>query len=340
VPPALDAIIARAMAPQPHARFANPAELMHALAAATGDTGAAAPNGVAAAPASPGATSSPGAPRITLGKGFDVAQAAGLAENDERWLIQKEKLDYGPFSLAQVMAQIERGIFRAEHVIVDVESGERKKIKEHPLLGEFALEADRKLEKARRAQAEQVHETVERKKGRATFFILGTVILVLGAGLTYYITQRKAADFEQLAMRIPDEDVDAFIQNAKFDFAKKKPAARRGGKGDDFSNNMNLGDVSQGGGDDILSESTIQQVMMRNYKKLVPCIMQERRKNAGLTDVDLEFVVVGSGAVKAVRANGQSGSAFSGCLLSRMQSFGFPSFNGRKTLANWSMSMR
>jgi hypothetical protein len=358
LPVTVDAIIAKAMSPQPHTRFATPAELMHALAAVAGESAAPAGASSVALPAasgsgslpavassgavpavSSGATSAPPG-RITLGKSFDVAQAAGLAETDERWLIQKDRLDYGPFSLAQVMAQIERGAFKADHYIVDVESGERKKIKDHPLLGEFAMDADRKLEQVRRAQAEVAHEHVERKKGRATLLILGTVVLVLGAGLTYYITQRKAADFEQLAMRIPDEDVDAFIQNAKFDFAKKRPAARRGGRADDFSNNMNLGDVSQGGGDDILSDATVQQVMMRNYKKLVPCIMQERRKNAGLSDVDLEFVVVGSGAVRAVRVNGQQGGPFAGCILSRMQSFGFPSFNGRKTLASWSMSMR
>jgi hypothetical protein len=350
VPAAVDAVIARAMAPQPHARFATPVELMNALAAAVGD---APPSTVVVGPppsATPlivptnGATSSPGAPgspgRITLGKSFDVAQAAGLAENDERWLIQKDKLDYGPFSLAQVMAQIERGAFKAEHMIVDVESGERKKIKDHPLLGEFALDADRKLEKQRRAQAEVVHEHVERKKGRATKLILGTVILALGAGLTVYLLQRKAGEDEQLAMRIPDDEVDAFIQNAKFDFAKKKTAARRGGRSDDFSNNMNLGDVSQGGGDDILSDAKVQEVMMRNYRKLVPCIMQERHKNPGLSDVDLEFIIVGSGSVKAVKANGQSGGGFASCILGRMQSFGFPSFNGRKTLASWSMSMR
>ena len=338
VPPAIDAVIARAMAPQPHGRFATPHELMSALAAATGAEPVAPPL------RDPGAATplpTPGPGRITLGKSFDVAQAAGLAETDERWLIQKDKLDYGPFSLAQVMAQIERGAFKADHIIVDIESGERKKIKDHPLLGEFALDADRKLEQMRRAQAEQAHEHVERKKGRATRLILGTVVIALAGGLAFYITQRKAAEDDPLSMRIADDDVEAFIQNARFEFTKKKPSVtRRGGKGDDFSNNVSLGDVSQGGGDDILSESVVQRVMMQNYRKLVPCIMTERKHNPGLADVDLEFVVLGSGKVSAVRVNGQRSGPFPQCLLGRMQSFGFPSFNGKKTLAAWSMSMR
>jgi hypothetical protein len=349
VPPAVDALVARAMAPQPHARYATPVELMNALASAMGDnTGSpVVTNGATSSPGAPpagatptGAISSPGPGRITLGKSFDVAQAAGMAENDERWLIQKERLDYGPFSLAQVMAQIERGIFNAQHMIVDVESGERKKIKDHPLLGEFALEADRKLEKQRRAQAEVVHEHVERKKGRAIRLIVGLVVIAVGLPIGWFIYNRGAADEDQLAMRVNDEDIDAFIKTAKVDFAKKKPATRRGGRADDFSNNMNLGDVSQGGGgDDILSDSQVQSTMMANYRKLIPCVMSERKHNPALHDVDMEIAITGNGKVKAVRVNGQSGGGFPSCILGRMQTFSFPAFNGRKTLASWSMSL-
>jgi hypothetical protein len=319
---------------------------MNALATAMGDnTGSpvvtsgatSAPNGAISTPN--GATSSPPG-RITLGKSFDVAQAAGLAENDERWLIQKDKLDYGPFSLAQVMAQIEKGVFNAQHMIVDVESGERKKIKDHPLLGEFALDADRKLEKQRRAQAEVAHEHVERKKGRAVRLIVGAVVIAVGLPIAWFIYNRGAAEEDQLAMRVNEEDIDAFIKTAKFDFAKKKPATRRGGKADDFSNNMNLGDVSQGGGgDDILSESVVQNTMMANYRKLVPCVMTERKHNPALHDVDMDIAIAGTGKVRAVRVNGQSGGAFASCILGRMQTFSFPAFNGKKTLASWSMSL-
>jgi hypothetical protein len=317
---------------------------MNALATAMGDntgspvvTSPAASNGATSHPN--GATSSPPG-RITLGKSFDVAQAAGLAENDERWLIQKDKLDYGPFSLAQVMAQIEKGVFNAQHMIVDVESGERKKIKDHPLLGEFALDADRKLEKQRRAQAEVAHEHVERKKGRAVRLIVGAVVIAVGLPIAWFIYNRGAAEEDQLSMRVNEEDIDAFIKTAKFDFAKKKPATRRGGKADDFSNNMNLGDVSQGGGgDDILSESVVQNTMMANYRKLVPCVMTERKHNPALHDVDMDIAIAGTGKVRAVRVNGQSGGAFASCILGRMQTFSFPAFNGKKTLASWSMSL-
>jgi hypothetical protein len=53
--------------------------------------------------------------------------------------------------------------------------------------------------------------------------------------------------------------------------------------------------------------------------------------------MSLDFVVRGNGKVSAVKVNGQKG-AFASCILSRMPTF--PKFNGSKTIASWSMSMR
>jgi len=104
---------------------------------------------------------------------------------------------------------------------------------------------------------------------------------------------------------------------------------------------MNIGDVTKsGGGDETLDDNVIQRVMMGSYRSLVPCIMQEKHRSPGLSDVSIDFVVRGSGKVSAVKVNGQRGGAFPGCVLGRMQSFNFPRFNGSKTIASWSMSMR
>ena len=70
--------------------------------------------------------------RSTFGRSFNVAEVAGSAVDDgqERWLIQKDKLDFGPFSLVQIRAQIERGEILGEHMIVDSDTGARKKVKD------------------------------------------------------------------------------------------------------------------------------------------------------------------------------------------------------------------
>jgi hypothetical protein len=294
--------------------------------------------------------------RLSLGTPFNVMEAASAVgdENQERWLVQKDKLDFGPFSLAQIRAQIERGEIISEHLIVDTDSGERWKVKEFPGLGEFTKSAERKRERERRARAEQAHESVEKKKSMLTFVIVSAVLVgVLGA-IALYVMSRKSADGGKLASREEEAEVDAFLKDVKINFAKASVAKRGTGSGgghhaasgggandSEFTNDMNLGDATKaGGGDESLDDDVIQKVMMGNYRSLVPCIMAEKHKEPGLSDIALDFVVRGTGKVSAVKVNGQRGGPFASCLLGRMQSFGFPKFNGNKTIASWSMSMR
>jgi len=337
IPPAVDAVVARGMAPLPETRFSRPKELLDALGAVLASMA----GGVASAVPPP--SSAPSA-RLTTGKSFSVADAVRLTEEYERWLIQKDKLDYGPFSLAQVMAQMEKGIFNGDDIIVDVDSGDRQKIREHPQLVEFTRLTERRLEAQRRAQAEQAHEHVERKKGRWTIFIIGVAVVGIGAGLTWFIHKRVAAKDDVLASRVSEADVDAFLKDVKISFPEHKRAggARRGGPGggvagraEDFNNNMDLGDVSQGGGDAILDEGTIDRVMRANYRRLVPCIM-----GRGVPTIEVDFVVQPTGRVRAVRVNGQGKGPLPMCILNQMQSFGFPTYKGKNTIASWSMSIR
>ncbi|HEY0706750.1 MAG TPA: protein kinase, partial [Polyangia bacterium] len=359
VPLALDAVVGRALLPQPFARYATPSDFMRAFSEAIAAAEGSAPNPArTATPASDlPAAPAPGGPAASAAteptttpdavRPFDVAAAAGLSQEDARWLIQKDKLDFGPFSLQQIKAQLEKGQFRGDNLIVDMDSGARQKIIEHPQLGDFARHAERRLEQARRVQAEHAHENVERKKSRVTLFVLGGAVIALVGGLGVYLANREAAKEGELATRVGEGDVDAFLKGVKVDFpTNKRPTTRRlsrgaGGKTDDpFSGVTNLGDVSQGGGEEILSDSAIQNVMMGNYRKLVPCIMDERRRNPGLGEMDLEFLVTGAGKVTAVKVNGQQKGPFPSCVLNRMASFPFPKYNGSRTIASWSMAMR
>ncbi len=338
VPPVIDAVVARGMAPLPETRFARPRELLDAMGGVIASMEG---GGVAAKPVEPPST-------ISIGKSFSVADAVRLTEEYERWLVQKDRLDYGPFSLAQVMAQMEKGIFTGDDIIVDVDSGDRQKIREHAQLLEFTRVTERRLEMQRRAQAEQVHEHVERKKGRWTLLIIGAAVVAVAGGVGWYIHKRAAAKDDVLASRVSEADVDAFLKDVKISFAPPKRAGGRrsgggpsganngiAGRAEDFNNDMNFGDVSEGGGDAILDEGRIDQVMRANYRKLVPCIMGK-----GVSTVEVDFVVMPTGRIKAVRVNGQGKGSLPMCILNQMQWFGFPSYKGKPTIANWSMSLR
>jgi eukaryotic-like serine/threonine-protein kinase len=354
-PAGVDDLILRATQRDPAARFASAVEFRQVLVSLGGD-GAASAGGVRTSTPLVSAAVSPAAPhagadgRLTLGKSFNVAEAAGGAADDtqERWLIQKDKLDFGPFSLAQIRAQIERGEIVGEHMIVDSDTGARKKVKDFQALKEFTKVSERRLEQMRRAKAEHSHEATEKKKSMATVVIAGVAIAVVGGGLALYLMTRQAADSGKLATREEEAEIDSFLKDVKLDFQTAHVAKRTaghhassGGGSDEFNNDMNIGDVTKsGGGEDTLDDNVIQRVMMGNYRGLIPCLMAEKHKNPGLTEMSIDFVVRGTGKVSAVKVNGQRGGAFPGCVLSRMQSFNFPHFNGSKTIASWSMSVR
>jgi hypothetical protein len=374
-PPGLDAVINKALARDPGARFQSTAELHHALAALQAGgaaAGASAPQQqpVATPQAAPAAAEAPAprpaatfaaqpAPqagegeqrRSTFGRSFNVAEVAGSAVDDtqERWLIQKDKLDFGPFSLVQIRAQIERGDILGEHMIVDSDTGARKKVKDFPPLAELSRTSERRLEQHRRAHAEIHHEKSEKKRARAMLVTFAVALVAVVGGVGYYALTRKSADTTTLASRSEEGEIDAFLKDVKLNFASAKVAKRGGGhhaasggaaNDAEFNNDANFGDASKyaSGGDDVLDDGVVSDVMGSHYRGLIPCLMQERKRSPGVSEMSLDFVIRGTGKVSAVKVNGQRSGAFASCVLGRMPTF--PKFNGVKTIASWSMSMR
>jgi serine/threonine-protein kinase len=306
----------------------------------------------AQAPQTDAASPAPDGRRSTFGRSFNLAEVAGGAIDDaqERWLIQKDRLDFGPFSLAQIRAQIQRGEIIGEHMIVDSDTGARKKVKDFPPLRDFARHSERQIEQNRRAHAEIKHEKSEKAKSAFTMLVASILVLGILAGGGWYVLTRKAANKTMLAERSEDAEIDAFLKDVKLSFQKASTVKRGSGGGHrgggatagdgDFSNDANFGDASKhgSGGDELLDDQLIEETMMKHYRSLVPCLMQERHRNPGVSQMSLDFVVRGTGKVSAVKVNGQKGGAFANCVLGRMPTF--PKYNGNKTIASWSMSMR
>jgi hypothetical protein len=80
--------------------------------------------------------------------------------------------------------------------------------------------------------------------------------------------------------------------------------------------------------------------MTQNFKVLVGCVKEERSRNSSLHNVDMDFIIKGSGQVSAVKVNGQTAGAFASCMYGKMQTVSFPKFNGSKTHASFSLSLK
>jgi hypothetical protein len=274
-----------------------------------------------------------------------MACGASVDETSERWLVQKDRLDFGPFSLRDLRTQIETGKVQADHVLIDTETQQRCFLREHPILRPLVLQAETQLAE----QARQNQTADERKKHNKRvvllLFMLIAVLSSVGAGVGWwYIKHPKTIVVKE--KDTSDIDFLKSIQiSLKVDPPEKKKATKRGPlkkgqKPGQFDEATNLGDASSEGGDETLSQTQIQEVMGKNTIKLVGCVQEARRANPGLRSIDMELIVRGNGLTSAVKANGATNSPLASCLLAKMQSVPFPKFNGSKTQFSFSFGFK
>ena len=300
------------------------------------------------APPAPVAAPKPGPPPrptppppAAVPKSFNVDSAlSSIDDSQERWLVQKDKLDFGPFNLRDIKAQIESGKIVGEHTIVDTESGERRRVKDVPQLRELVVSMEVQGAENERLRIEQADRSKHR--GRVVMLLAVIMIVVLGggAGLFYYVQNKKA----QIVVVQKEGDLNFDITMKVDPPEKKAPGVRKTHKAANgknvFDDTTTLGDASEGGGDETLDGATVQRVMNQNFKSLVGCMKEEKGRNAALHHVDMDFIIKGSGTVSAVKVNGQTAGAFASCMFGKMQSFSFPKFNGSKTHASFSLAFK
>lgn len=318
---------------------------------ATGPTDVPAPRSIPE-PARPQPAPAP-APAKKLSVEEYIAQARG--DTVERWLIQKDRLDFGPFCLADLMTQMSKGQFGGDDVVLDQETGERGRLRTHPMLRDFCALVERHLEAKQQAQAEEVQQ--KQDKRRRTMIILTVTIglVLIGAGgavAAYFMYYRKTETREKIVYRDKKgQDLESLIKGIDITWKKepedqaarrRKFGVKRRGKAGPASNDdvTYLGDATKEGGDALLTTAAVQRVMQSNFNKLTPCIYEEIRRSPGMRQVNIDFGIRGSGKVDRVVVNSQQGGPFVSCILSRMQRIQFPPFDGTLTRASFSMSLK
>jgi serine/threonine protein kinase len=346
--PEVDQIVARCLARNPAERFADLATLKNALQQAVERGGAQAtqvprttrPPGAGGSSSSlPKAAPAPG-PRVS------AANVAMADESEEKWLVQKGKLDFGPFSFAQIKQQIAADQIEPGHVIMDNENGQRCKVEDHPLLHDLVMSAAQRRDDARRAHAEHVVVKQDKHKGLALFGFIGLGIVVVGLGVFFVVKAVKGSDKSAQRDEIASLESGKIAAEIKLvDVVKRpprdpsKPRGPRvpraaGGGGGGFDDALDLGDAEDGAESETLSNSQINPVLQRYGGKLGGCLARSGERHG-----NIEFIVKGSGKVSAVRVNGSESSGLAGCVRGVMSGMQFPSFNGPRTRASFDMSI-
>jgi serine/threonine-protein kinase len=302
---------------------------------------------------SPAPAPAPRAPRISqpaIPRGFNVDSAlSSVDETQERWLIQKDKLDFGPYRLAEVRHQVEKGQILGDHTIVDMENGERRRVKDHPMLRDFVLRTESGREEQRRADADAAEARASKRKVITLLAVILVVLLAGGGGVVAVVIYHPfGLLMPKETTKIVYKDNEDLLKGIEITMKVDPPAPkkahkaprkgpRRPGESPDVTN---LGDASEDGGDETLSQDVVQRVMSANFGVLKGCVLEEKRRNPSMRTVDMDFTIKGDGRVSAVKVNGQTASAISSCMYGKMQSVAFPKFNGSKTHASFSLALK
>ncbi|RMH41627.1 MAG: serine/threonine protein kinase [Deltaproteobacteria bacterium] len=340
---AVDAVVIRAVHPNPANRWPDAAQFKQALQRAID----AAPRASAGQPAAKRPSL---AQQLTGDQRQALASAAPAAADDtvEKWLVSKGKLDYGPFTLAQVIRQIETDEILPGHILIDNETGERTPVENHPLLADIVDRARQARDDRRRAEAEQQQVRTETRRGATLYAFIGAGALALGIGVYFLVHALSAADaggdHGQVAA-IREGELQAKITFMKPTRAKGKARRRSGGRArpsaggagavaDEFDGPLDLGDVSEDDGDtERLDDSDINPVIARHGGALAACL---RKHGGGRAHV--QFVIRGNGRVSFSKVNGETGTGLARCIDRVMKKMAFPAFNGPRTRAEFELS--
>ena len=285
-------------------------------------------------------------------------QLAKLAKGDApRWLVTKDGSDHGPYTAVDLVDHINTGEFGVTAQAQNLDTRETKPLQEWDAFIDFV--EVRKLEEIRLAEV-ALHDQAVKNERRMSIAKGGFGLMMLGAlavAAIFWMASRKAA--ETAAAR--DANLDALYKAGQIDIEgqadllpdmkpNKRRRGKRGGKsstpkgpgGFTYESAMNrpmeMGDVTQGGGESRLKGRQVAATMNKHVGKIHrQCVVQEHNRGGVLGSVKIDLAIAGNGSVlgSTIRAGSP---AFQQCVTSVVRSVRFPTFGAPRMGARYSFN--
>ncbi len=344
LPVDIDAVASCLLSPIPEERFADAETLRQALARVVENTPPPAPKSSAAPPQQ----AAPSEPAKKKKKKVHVDH------HEARWLVHKGKLDYGPYTLAELKDKIEKDEVVPGDIVIDQELGTRAEAEAHPLLHDIVLSAAQRRDDARRAHVEATVVRHDKHRGLALYGFIGVgALVIVGGGLLgfRYLRAGGAAERHKAAADVAAADLGGLklgsarrVDDRDAQRRHRTTGTRRAAAGtaaapaDGFDEALAFDMADPAVGDERLDDSQINGVLVRHSASLGRCLQAEASRG-GARSADIDFIVLGTGKVSQVRVNGQTGTALASCVRAAMAGMSFPTFNGPRTKASFPMSL-
>jgi len=271
-----------------------------------------------------------------------------ITENDApRWMVVKDNLDHGPFSGRELVNLILKGDVLGDHGLLNMDTGERRKVGEAPEFNEFVEQWKLKKQESDHQVALERSAKVERASMATKVFILIGVFAAVGLGVGVFLLTRPDVQEEARS----DADLADLYEAGEIEITgtagilpdppanQRRRGRRRGGaRGsmsyeDAMNQVVNLGSANGTGSMARLSPQQVAGVMNSNINRLVPCL----REGSGGGTVRIDMAIAGSGRVLgATVRNGTP--AFQRCVAGRVRGIRFPQFAAPRMGATYSFS--
>lgn len=350
----IDEIVARACHRDPEKRFGRVDVIGEVIGEALGKGGAMETTAVPTLARAPGldkqvqslATelAAPAGPAASGNMVVDRALAAALADTTEKWLISKGRMDYGPFPLAEVVKQIEKGEIVSGNMIMDKDTGARTDVGTHPLLGPMVDATKQRIDDQRRAQAESQVQSRDKKKGAALYAVIG--LGVVGAAIAVFFVIKATHKDEDAKKVAAVTALDGAQLHVTVSMPKAPPkhtgggGHHTGGGGGNMKNsNEDLALDLSGDDDDSNTETLGMDKVYAVYShygaQLGGCL-----QSTGTGQANIGIIIDGpSGRVKFVRVNGQTAGGTWNCINRVMRGMQFPTIHGPRTRAEFDIGV-
>jgi len=351
----IDELVARACHRDPQKRFGRVDVLGEVVSEALGKGGAMETTAVPTLARAPDlekqaqslATELATAPATPAASGnmvVDRALGAALADTTEKWLVSKGRMDYGPFSLGDVVKQIEKGEIVGGNMIMDKDTGARTDVGTHPLLGPMVDAAKQRMDDQRRAQAEVAVQSSEKKRGALLYAVIGLGVIGAAAGVYFVIQMTHKDDGKTKVAGVSALDGASLHVTVSMPKAPPKHTGGGGGHrtpggggGGQQNNSENLAlDLSDDSDEtETLGMDKVYAVYSHYGAQLGGCL-----QSTGTSQANIGIIIDGpSGRVKFTKVNGQTSGGTWNCINRVMRSMQFPTIHGPRTRAEFDIGV-
>ena len=368
IPPEIDGILFQCLAPDPEDRFDSPDSVRKALAPFVTQANSLPPpaddasvlNSVPPPPdlevpifsmAPPAEEPPPPPPK----RGLMSLISQLSADSQQRWMVARDKMDHGPFNARELIERLNIGGFTGDDVTFNIHTGERKPLREWNEFREFILQREHQdtaaEERAARAQARRSEKLSSAMKWLIAASVIGVVALAVGGFLMSRasdVREAAAAELDDLfklgkittgeAGLLPDRPV-RLRKRGSGGAAPERSSTGIASYDEAMSRAVEIGDVSQGGGEGRLTGNQVAGVMNRNLNRFYrSCVLPEVKSGGKPGNVKVDLAIAGDGSVLGASVHGGSGS-FQGCMAQQIRTVRFPTFGAPRMGARYTFTV-